>query len=248
MIIAYTLVSVVLVSLISFAGVLTLAVKKEFLYRILKLLVAVAAGALLGDALIHIIPEALQELENRMLTSLLILGGIILFYILEMFVRWHHCHIPAEDHVYKPVVPMNLIGDGAHNFIDGMLLAASYGVSIPIGIATTTAVLLHEIPQEIGDFGILISGGLSVKKALIFNFLSGVTAIIGAVVVLAVGSYSETFNLIVLSVAGGGFIYIAGTDLIPELHAGKCNKRRSVANLVAIIAGIFVMALLALME
>lgn len=249
MIVAYTMVSVITVSLISFAGALTLAVNRNFLNRILRLLVAFAAGALLGGALIHIIPEALAAFSNTLLASLLILTGIILFYILEIFVRWHHCHLPAEEHSYKPVVPMVLLGDGAHNLIDGMLIAASYGVSVNIGIAATIAVVLHEIPQEIGDFGVLVSGGLKVKKALLLNFLSAVMAIIGAGIVLFVGLYSEIFNLVILSIAGGGFLYIASADLIPELHSKKCqNKRTSAANLTGILAGIAVMAALALLE
>jgi zinc and cadmium transporter len=242
-------VSVVVVSVISFAGALTLAVNRNFLNRILKMLVAFAAGALLGGALIHIIPEALASFSNSLTASLLILSGMVFFYMLEIFVRWHHCHLPAEEHSYKPVVPMVLIGDGAHNLIDGMLIAASYGVNINIGIAATIAVILHEIPQEIGDFGILVSGGLKVKKALLLNFLSAVMAIIGAGIVLFIGLYSEIFNLVVLSVAGGGFLYIASADLIPELHSRKCqDKRASAANLAGILAGIAVMAALALIE
>jgi zinc and cadmium transporter len=142
---------------------------------------------------------------------------------------------------------MNLIGDGVHNLIDGMLIGASYCVSIPIGIATTLAVVLHEIPQEIGDFGVLVHGGLSVKKALAFNFLSAVTAILGALISLVIGPHLADYSLSLLPITAGGFIYIAGSDLIPELqHEVKLSN--SILQFSSIILGVGVMALLVLLE
>lgn len=162
-------------------------------------------------------------------------------------VRWRHCHIPNSKTHIHPVVPMNLIGDGLHNLTDGMIIAASYSLDFSLGLATTLAVVLHEIPQEIGDFGVLVYGGLSVKKAVIFNFLSATTAILGAVIALLVGSVVAGFSSIILPIAAGGFIYIAGADLIPELHH-EFNPKTSIKQLMAIILGIGIMAALLIWE
>ncbi|MFA6281015.1 MAG: ZIP family metal transporter, partial [Candidatus Omnitrophota bacterium] len=222
----YSLASVIIVSLLSLIGVITLALKKQILQKILLFLVSFAVGALFGDAFIHLLPEAFEELGANLTTSLYIILGIVIFFILEKFIRWHHCHAPAHEHQWKPVVALNLLGDGVHNFIDGLIIGATYSVSIPLGIATTLAVILHEIPQEIGDFGVLIHGGMSIKKALFFNFLSAITSILGAVFALIVGSHMKGFTAALVPITAGGFIYIAGSDLIPELHDG-CDVKVS---------------------
>lgn len=245
----YSLVSVIIVSLISLIGVVTLSLKRDFLQRILLFLVSFAVGGLFGDAFIHLLPEAFENSSASLVTSLFIILGIIIFFILEKFIRWHHCHVPAHEHQLHPVVALNLIGDGVHNFIDGLIIGATYLVSIPLGITTTLAVVLHEIPQEIGDFGVLVHGGLSIKKALIFNFLSAVTSILGAIVALMVGSHLKGFTTALVPITAGGFIYIAGSDLIPELHQG-CNVKISSAflQLIFLLLGVAIMAALLLLE
>lgn len=243
----YTLVSVGLVSILSLIGVFSLSLNQERLKKILLFLVSFAVGGLFGDAFIHLLPESFEKLGFNLATSLFIVGGILFFFVLEKFVRWRHCHIPTSEMHPHPVVTMNLIGDGVHNLIDGMLIGASYCVSIPIGIATTLAVILHEIPQEIGDFGVLVHGGLSVKKALAFNFLSAVTAILGALISLVIGPHLADYSLSLLPITAGGFIYIAGSDLIPELqHEVKLFS--SILQFSSIILGVGVMALLVLLE
>ena len=144
------------------------------------------------------------------------------------------------------LAPLNLIGDGVHNFIDGLAIAAAYLASFPVGIATSLAVLVHEIPQEIGDFGVLIHSGLSAKKALFYNFLSALIAMVGAVIGLIIGAGSTSFTSLILPFAAGGFIYIAGSDLIPEVHKG-CERKGALPNLGALIAGILLMFLLKLL-
>jgi len=245
----YSLVSVIIVSLISLIGVVTLSLKRDFLQRILLFLVSFAVGGLFGDAFIHLLPEAFENSSASLVTSLFIILGIVIFFILEKFIRWHHCHVPAHEHQLHPVVALNLIGDGVHNFIDGLIIGATYLVSIPLGITTTLAVVLHEIPQEIGDFGVLVHGGLSIKKALIFNFLSAVTSILGAIVALMVGSHLKGFTTALVPITAGGFIYIAGSDLIPELHEG-CNVKISSAflQLIFLLLGVAIMAALLLIE
>ncbi|MCK9614587.1 MAG: ZIP family metal transporter [Candidatus Omnitrophica bacterium] len=245
----YSLVSVIIVSLISLIGVFTLSLKKNFLQKILLFLVSFAVGGLFGDAFIHLLPEAFKELGANLTTSLYIILGIVIFFILEKFIRWHHCHVPASEHQLHPVVALNLLGDGVHNFIDGLIIGATYCVSIPLGVTTTLAVILHEIPQEIGDFGVLVHGGLSIKKALIFNFLSAATSILGAIVALSIGPHAKGFTTALVPITAGGFIYIAGSDLIPELHQG-CDVKISSAALqfISLLLGVAMMAALVLLE
>ncbi len=239
----YTISSVLLISLISLVGIVTLALRPEFMKKIIFTMVSFAVGGLLGGAFIHLIPESVEELGGIEQVSLLVLCGIILFFILEKFVLWRHCHVPtSEDHPH-PVVFMNIIGDGLHNLFDGLAVAASYIISVPVGIATTVAVILHEIPQEIGDFGVLIHGGLSPRKALLMNLLSALFAIVGAVIALMAGPHIQESLVVVLPVTAGGFIYMANSDLIPSLH-GQKDYPRAWLQLVFILLGIGVMVFL----
>ena len=243
----YSILSVVLVSAVSLVGVFSLSLSKDKLRKITFILVSFAVGALLGDAFIHLIPEAFEKFGSSLTPSMYIIAGILFFFLMEKFIRWRHCHITNSTEHLHPVVTMNLVGDGVHNLIDGMVIGASYVVSLPIGIATTLAVLLHEIPQEIGDFSILVHGGLSVKKALAFNFLSALTAILGAVLSLLMGPSIEGYASALLPITAGGFIYIAGSDLIPELHH-DVKVSTSLWQFILITLGIGIMALLILFE
>jgi zinc and cadmium transporter len=243
----YSILSVVLVSAVSLVGVFTLSLSNDKLRKITFILVSFAVGALLGDAFIHLIPEAFEKFGSSLTPSMYIIAGVLFFFLMEKFIRWRHCHITNSTEHLHPVVTMNLVGDGVHNLIDGMVIGASYIVSLPIGIATTLAVLLHEIPQEIGDFSILVHGGLSVKKALAFNFLSALTAILGAVLSLLIGPSIEGYASALLPITAGGFIYIAGSDLIPELHH-DVKVSTSLWQFILITLGIGIMALLILFE
>lgn len=251
----WALASVLVVSALSFVGAITLAISRERLKGVLLFFVSFAVGALFGDAFIHLIPEAFERMgaitipwgmQPGMFASVLIIAGVLVFFVLEKFVRWRHCHVPtSEDHPH-PVATINLVGDGMHNLIDGMIIGASYLVSLPIGVATTLAVVLHEIPQEMGDFGILLHAGMKARRALLFNFMSALTAVVGAVIALALGTGVEWFAVAILPVTAGGFIYMAGTDLIPELHR-EVKVARSAGQFAAIVLGVAVMvALLAM--
>jgi len=236
----YSLGSVIIVSLIAFVGMFTLSIKVEKLKKILIYLVSFSAGALFGDAFFHLLPHTVAEYGFTVNVSMYLLSGIILFFILEKFIHWRHCHLPnTKDHIH-PFAYTNLLGDALHNFIDGLIIGISYIVSIPVGIATTIAVILHEIPQEIGDFGVLIHAGFTRKKALFMNFLSALTAIIGAVVALVIAFMFENVTMFLLPLAAGGFIYIAGSDLIPELHK-ETRPIRSLIQLVFFILGVLIM-------
>ncbi|MFA5134872.1 MAG: ZIP family metal transporter [Patescibacteria group bacterium] len=243
----YTIGSVLIVSLISLIGLFTLAMNLDRLKKILLLLVSFAAGSLLGGAFLHLLPHSIEESGNVELTALMILAGIILFLVLEKILCWRHCHIPTSEEHPHPVGINNLIGDGFHNLIDGMIIAGSYMVSVPVGIATTIAVLLHEIPQEIGDFGILIHAGYSKAKAIFFNFISALTAVLGAAMTLLIGTSVEETHHYLVPFTIGGFIYIATADLIPELKK-ETNLKKSITQVIALLFGISIMGLLLLLE
>ena len=256
MIIAYALASVVLVSLISLIGVIALSLRAEMLCKTLFLLVGLATGALFGDALIHLIPEALESGAGETRTALLIMSGILFFFILEKVFLWRHSHLEqaesresmsAHDHSPKPLAPLVLVADFIHNLLDGVIIGASFLVSIPVGVSTTLAVILHEIPQEIGDFGLLIHAGWSKGKALLWNFLSALSAVIGAVIALSVGTSGEGFIPAASALTAGAFIYIAGSDLVPEMHK-TASPARSAAQVASILAGFALMYLLTLVE
>jgi len=246
MIWAYAMVSVVLVSLLSLLGLMFLAADEARLRRILLILVSFAIGGLSGDAFIHLIPESFRQLGFGLPTSLLMILGMFLFFVVERLIRWRHCHLSVSEHHIHPVAALNLTGDAVHNFLDGVVIGASYTVSVPLGVTTTLAVLLHEIPHEIGDFGILVHAGFSVRMAILFNFLTALTAILGTILALMVGPHLQSFSVSMLPITAGGFIYIAGSDLIPEVQAGCDGVWITAIQFLAIVLGIAIMALLIL--
>lgn len=243
----YSLVSVFAISLISLVGLFTLSIKTEKLKKFLIYMIAFSAGALFGDAFIHLLPEVVEKNGFSFIVSGSILSGIGLFFALEKLVHWQHCHMPITQTHVHPFAIMNLVGDGLHNFIDGLIIGVSYLISFPVGLATTIAVGLHEIPQEIGDFGVLLHGGFSKGRALWVNFLTALSAVLGAAVALLASTYVENIEVFLVPLAVGGFIYIAGSDLIPELHK-EFSVPKALLQLIAFIAGILVLAALILLE
>jgi zinc and cadmium transporter len=238
----YTLISVLIVSSLSLLGLIAFPFGEKKIQKFLIWAVAFAAGTLLGDAFLHLIPESYKN--GGLTVSFSLIAGIVAFFVLEKFIHWHHCHeIDCEKHnrTFSYVI---MIGDAMHNFIDGMIIAASYLVSVPIGIATTMAVVFHEIPHEIGDFAAMLYGGFSKQKALLYNFLAGIVAIFGAAAVLVINTgmadtTADTTKYLI-PFAAGGFIYVASADIIPELH--KSTKIfHSALQLLFILCGIGVM-------
>lgn len=232
------LASVTVVSLIAFIGILFIGLKEAFLKRILMALVGFASGSLIGGAFIHLLPESLEKTGQALFYYVIV--GIVFFFIMEKFLYWRHCHegkCPIHIFAY-----LNLIGDGIHNFIDGMIIAASFIISYDLGTATTLAVIFHEIPQEIGDFGVLIYGGIGKRKAIAYNFVSALTAIVGALITYHL-AYIQGIEQFLVPFAAGGFIYIAATDLMPELHK-KYGAKESLIQLAAILTGIGLMSAL----
>lgn len=237
MTVLYVLLSVVIVSLISLIGALFFM---KNLNKVLLALVAFAAGAMLGSAFLHLLPEAV---ETGMSAFVWVLGGILAFFILERVLHWHHHHtnkgLKDGCCATHPFTWLILIGDGIHNLIDGAIIAAAWLVNPLVGVTTTIAIIAHEIPQEIGDFGVLLYGGFTKRKALFWNFISAIVAIFGALMVLGFSFYINMFWLVAF--AAGGFIYIATSDLIPEMHK-ETNPKRTAAELTLFVAGIALMA------
>lgn len=242
-----TIGSVILVSLISLIGIVTISVNEQRLKRVVFALVSLAAGGLFGDAFIHLLPEAYEMSKGEVKAPICVLAGLFAFFVLVKFLRWKHEHsLPSEREIH-PVGWLNLFADGAHNLIDGMLIGASYLAGFQVGIATTIAVALHEIPQEIGDFGVLIQAGMSRARALLYNYLSASLAIAGAIIALLIGAKIEGFASVMLPVTAGGFIYIAGSDLLPELHR-ESDLTKSVIQMIAMAAGVALMLTLEILE
>ncbi|MDD1773826.1 MAG: ZIP family metal transporter [Methanomassiliicoccales archaeon] len=240
--------SVILVSLLSMIGIVLLMVSDKVLKSVVFVLVGLAVGGLFGDAFVHLIPEAFDITTSATLTSVSILLGVFAFFILEKFLHWRHEHTCEFDEIcIKPVGYINLASDGVHNLIDGLLIGVSYLASIEIGVATTLAIIMHEIPQEIGDFGVLIHAGFTKRRALFFNFLAASVAIAGTITSLMIGETVESYKVIMLPLAAGGFIYIAGSDLVPEMQR-ESSVKKSTIQILAIAAGVGLILILKLFE
>lgn len=252
-----TLIATLLVSLASLVGIVALSWNRAFLNKTLLVLVGLAAGALLGDTFIHLIPESVEQIGNELYFGIAVIAGFVFFFVLEKWFRWHHAHHgPEEDHEghgalndsSKPsthLAPMVIIADGVHNLVDGALIAASFLVSPALGAATTIAVLLHEIPQEIADFGLLVHAGLSRAKALLLNFASALMAFLGVGLMFIAHEFIDSFAPLATAFTAGAFIYIAAADLIPEIQRNT-NIKKSMLQVGAFIIGIGIMVLLAL--
>lgn len=233
------------ISAISFIGVLTLFLKERILNKILPLLVAFSAGALIGGAFLHLIPEAINKVgieETSILKIFLyLIFGFCIFFILEQFIGWHHHHATTHPEIAS-FSYLILISDGLHNFIDGLVIAGSFLASFSIGLVTSLAIIFHEIPQEIGDFGVLIYGGLKKSRALFLNFLSALLAILGGVVGFFLIRVIGGEILFLLPFTAGSFIYIAASDLIPQIK----QEGKSAINFLTFLVGIIIMFLLKL--
>ena len=209
-----------IISLISLLGIVFLALNKKTLKKITILLVGFSAGALMGGALLHLIPEAAGVGDWDMI-GIAVIAGFSLFFLIERLLKWHHCHDQEGECDVHTFAYTNLIGDGVHNFLDGLIIVAAFMVDFQLGIATSLAVIVHELPQEISDFGVLIHAGFSRLKALLFNFGTALLAILGALIGYFLANQTNQFIDFILPFAAGGFIYIAASDLVPELHKEK---------------------------
>lgn len=243
----YSLLSTAIVSLVSLIGIFSLMFKKDSLKNFLVYFVAFSAGALFGDVFFHLLPEVIEESGFSLTISWLILFGILFSFFLEKIICWRHCHLPlTKTHIHS-FAYMNLLGDFIHNFLDGLTIGISYLVSLPVGIATSLAVIFHEIPQEIGDFGVLLHGGFNQTKALALNFLTAISAFFGLFLSFYLYSKINNINQFLVSFAAGNFIYIAGSDLIPELHK-ETTFKKGVFQMLTFFFGLLIMYLLVFVE
>ncbi len=235
----YIIIASLLISSGSLIGVLFLVLRKKITEKIILYLVSLSAGTLIGGAFIHLIPEALEQLPTSVL-FLLVLTSFIIFFFIEKVLRWRHCHKEiCEIHTFGYI---SLIGDSVHNLIDGLIIAATFLIDIKLGMATTLAIAFHEIPQEIGDFGVLLCAGFKKSKALILNFLVSLTIVIGAVLGYFLSFRLGHLAVYLLPIAAGGFLYVSASDLIPEIRKEQ-NPKESLLSFIYFLIGIAIMYL-----
>ena len=243
--------SAILVSLVSLVGIATIPMGEQRLQQATFLLISLATGALFGDAVLHLLPDTFLNTTHPVRSSFWVLAGIFSSFILEKFLRWKHEHGLLHNHAHphthpiKPVGKIILLSDGLHNFVDGLLIGASYIAGKQVGLATTLAVILHEIPHEMGDFGVLLDAGWPRGTALLFNFLSACVAILGLIAAFIFRIGVSDLPAIALPVTAGSFLYIAGSNLTPELHK-ESEPLKSLWQVLAMITGVGLMALLLL--
>ncbi|MFX0038786.1 MAG: ZIP family metal transporter [Promethearchaeota archaeon] len=265
---------ILFISFLSLIGVFMISLRENTLDKLLFILVAFATGTILATALFDLIPESLHHLEElnalgagiveSVLFAIIIIGFVV-FFILERFIYWFHGHahekedqlvcydtltegidkVLSRDGKIKNFALLNLIGDGLHNFLDGIIMMVAFLSGLGNGIIVTLAVLFHELPQEIGDFGILLYGGFSKKKALLFNFGSALIALLGGLFAYFLSGLIEFFSFFFLAFSGGGFLYIASTELMPELIKEK-NLKKSIIQALVFLCGIILIITLVL--
>ncbi|MFO7795094.1 MAG: ZIP family metal transporter [Promethearchaeati archaeon] len=266
--ILYGFIAIFLIGCLSLVGIFMISFREKTLDNILFILVAFATGTILATALFDLIPESIHHLEELggILSEYWVFGfillGYVVFFVVERFIYWFHGHAHQQENEYvcydtiteglertekgpkiRNFALLNLIGDGLHNFLDGVIIIVAFLTGIGNGIVITLAVLFHELPQEVGDFGILLYGGFSKRTALFFNFLSAMVALLGGLFALFLSGILETFNLFFLAFSGGGFLYLASAELMPEILKQK-NFKKSVIQALIFIAGILLIILL----
>ncbi len=243
MVLGYAIVAVTIVSLLSLLGAVFITFQRKLLDSITTYLLAFSSGILLGTVFYDLLPEGYEGLQGNVYTYLII--GFITFFILEKLIHWRH-HIEAgNEDSKKHIAYLSLIGDGVHNFLDGAIIGVTFLTSVPLGIVTTIAVIAHEIPHELSDFFLLMYGGLTNKKALWYNFLSALTAILGTLFIFIFSKNVLSASPYLIGFAAGNFLYIAASDLIPELHE-KRNVSISIMQTIFLVAGIVLMQIVSI--
>jgi zinc and cadmium transporter len=247
----YAVVSVAAVSVLSLFGILAISLREKTLDRILFILLSFSAGSILATAYLDLLPEAIELFgEGQLATAATyLILGFLGFFFLERFIYWYHGHVHGYDAVVdekmttKRFVYLNLLGDGIHNLVDGMIITAAFLVAVPAGVTATLAVMFHELPQEIGDFGILVYGGFTRHRALLANFLTALTAFAGVLIASYFSAQIHNFASYLIAFGGGGFTYIAAAELIPEMQKER-NLGRSAVQFAIFILGLVLIWLL----
>ncbi len=240
-------ISLILISVLSLIGIFFLFVRNSKIPLDITYIISFSSGIFLGNVFIHIFPKIYSPTLKTVLFDpfLYVLLGILLYFIIEKFFRWMHCHRGTEQNHKHHLSFMNIVGDSIHNFMDGIAIASAYLIDTNLGILVTLSVALHEVPQEISDFGVLLFSGLSFRKALMWNFVGSLSAIFGGVLVIFGKNFILEYSAVLLALIGGGFLYIALSDLIPEIHK-ESHTKQSIIQIGLIFFGIMIMYLLGL--
>ncbi len=239
----YTILSVVAVSLVALSGIFLLTINRRYQDSVVFALVSFAVGSMIGNVLFELLPESYEAIGDFVTIGWLVVLGLVIFFIIENVHMFHKHHLPKKKSL-KSLGYMNLLADGIHNFTDGILIAVSWMISYEVGLSTTIAIFIHELPQELSDYGILIKAGFSKSKALLYNLLSAASAILGAVLALLVGQSIEGFAVYLLPVAAGCFIYLSLFSLLPLIVKGN-SLRKTLMQILIIVAGVVLMYLVA---
>lgn len=234
----YIFVATSAMGLISLVGTITLIFNKKLLKDILIFLVALAAGTMIGTAFFHLIPESSSEIGIHT-TNVIVILSFVAFFILERILHWHHHHQINDKHTIGTI---NLVADGIHNLLDGLIIAGAFYTDPSLGFLTTLAVVLHEIPQEIGDFGVMLHSGMSVKKAIIANFAVSLLSILGGIIGFLYIDITTSATAYITAFAAGGFLYLSTSDLLPEIKQEN-NRSKAWVSLGVFITGILIMLL-----
>lgn len=230
-----------LVSLISLIGVFTLPFKRHHIDKLLIYMVSFAAGGLMGGAFFHLLPEVIKQSQDLTSTFIYVILGFCFFFVMEKFLRWHHCHDEkCESH--RHLGELSLIGDFIHNMMDGLIIISSFMINTDLGIIVTLSIVFHEIPEELGNFGVLLYAGFGRSKAILFNFLTGIASIIGVIIGFYLINLISSINYALISLAAGGFIYVASADFIPELHKENKTATSILIFIVFLLALAFMLA------
>jgi zinc and cadmium transporter len=237
----YAIIATLIVSSISLIGIVVLS-KNKWSKKWIRRFIGIAIGTLLAAVFFHLLPEAVEAFEEPSTAFNIVLASILAFFAIERVIHYHHCSCEDKDKGHKKthLIVNNLIGDGLHNFVDGVIIASAFIVDVRLGIGTTIAVALHEIPQEVSDFSILVYAGLSKMKAIMYNLLFGLTSVLGVILVFVFSDKIENIVPVLIAIAAGNFIYLAMADLVPELHH-EDNPKRVWMQLVWVGIGIGVM-------
>lgn len=236
---AWIVVAGLAMSALALVGAVTTILSRAALQRILLPMVGLAAGSLLGGALFHMLPESVDALGNTMAVYISVAVGFIVFFCLEQLLHWHHCH--RLDHSrHRPLGYLILLADGLHNLIGGLAVGGAFIVDIRVGVITWLVAAAHEIPQELGDFGVLVHSGWSRRSALAWNFVSALTFLVGALVAYGLSAHVDVAFL--LPFAAGNFIYIAAADLLPEITAEPRSRDKLETSVSFVVGLVFLLA------
>ncbi|GIW62438.1 MAG: ZIP family metal transporter [Patescibacteria group bacterium] len=228
-----------LVSLVSLIGILFIVWKLDKQKKLQFYLISFSAGSFLGVVFFDLLPEALESVEHPEEVFTATLSGLLLFFLIEKFIHWRHCHLVNEQQHKHHLAYLNIIGDILHNFLDGLAIAVAFFSNIKLGITTTFSIIMHEIPQELSDFNILLFSGLSKRKAIAYNFITALTSLLGTVFGFWFLNMFNHYLPVLTSLTAGGFLYIATSDLIPELHKSN-NLKEAITQILLLATGLFV--------